>query len=196
MPAPAPPQLIIVAGPNGAGKSTAASRLLPLGTVFVNADEIAKLLPDSGGSSRDRAAGRQAISDFHNLVSAGVGFAIETTLSGKALAARIHAAKASGYEVDLTFLYLASPEQAVGRVRDRVSRGGHDIPTDVIHRRYYSGLRLFFSRFRFIVTSWSFVDNSAQADPYKVAEMLRDGIIRVHNHELWNSLQSQFGNAE
>ena len=48
---------------------------------------------------------------------------------------------------------------AVERVAKRVIEGGHDIPTDVIYRRYWSGLHNFFTIFAPIVDSWMFFDN-------------------------------------
>ena len=44
--------------------------------------------------------------------------------------------RADGYKVNLVFVALDSPGLNVRRVAERVSRGGHDIPEDVIRRRY------------------------------------------------------------
>ena len=41
----------------------------------------------------------------------------------------------------LIFLWLDDPARAVGRVAQRVAEGGHDIPREVIVRRYWAGLR-------------------------------------------------------
>lgn len=48
---------------------------------------------------------------------------------------------------------------AVVRVAKRVSEGGHNIPIETIHRRYWLGLRNFFNIFIPIVDSWMFFDN-------------------------------------
>jgi len=56
-------------------------------------------------------------------------------------------------------LRLPSPEMAVVRVAKRVSEGGHNIPIETIHRRYWLGLRNFFNIFIPIVDSWMFFDN-------------------------------------
>ena len=57
------------------------------------------------------------------------------------------------YKFDLIFLYLQSAELAVERVRERVRIGGHNIPEDVIWRRYAKGLRNFFEIYQPIAHS-------------------------------------------
>lgn len=59
----------------------------------------------------------------------------------------------------LLFFWLPSPEMAVTHVAKRVSEGGHNIPTETIHRRYWLGLQNFFNIFSSIVDSWSLYDN-------------------------------------
>jgi predicted ABC-type ATPase len=45
-------------------------------------------------------------------------------------------ARDSGYQVGLIFVVLADVELNVKRIAERVSRGGHDIPPDIVRRRY------------------------------------------------------------
>ena len=52
---------------------------------------------------------------------------------------------------------------AEARVAKRVSEGGHNIPTEIIHRRYWLGLQNFFDIFAPIVDSWMFFDNEHDA---------------------------------
>ncbi len=42
----------------------------------------------------------------------------------------------------------------------RVSEGGHNIPTDVIIRRYHHGISNLFNLFMPIVDSWTIIDNT------------------------------------
>ena len=51
------PEILVIAGPNGAGKSTCASKYLPAGMAFLNADEVAKGLPGYPSPSADMQAG-------------------------------------------------------------------------------------------------------------------------------------------
>jgi len=71
-------------------------------------------------------------------------FAFETTLATKSYAQFITEAKSKDYEVVLLFLALDTVELAIQRVKTRVREGGHNIPEDVIIRRFQSGL-IFFS---------------------------------------------------
>ena len=47
----------------------------------------------------------------------------------------------AGYRTALIFVTLDSPDLNVLRVAERVSRGGHAIPEDVIRRRYDAAFR-------------------------------------------------------
>lgn len=67
-------------------------------------------------------------------------FAFETTLSTRSYKGKITEAKETGYKVTLIFFWLQSIELAKERVRTRVSEGGHNIPPDVIERRYIKGI--------------------------------------------------------
>jgi predicted ABC-type ATPase len=49
-------------------------------------------------------------------------------------------AKALGYEVHLIFICLDAPENNILRVRERVARGGHDVPAEDVLRRYQRSL--------------------------------------------------------
>lgn len=51
------------------------------------------------------------------------------------------------------------------RVASRVASGGHNIPKEVIHRRYWLGLQNLFEIFAPIVDRWSLYDNSDQIHP-------------------------------
>lgn len=52
---------------------------------------------------------------------------------------------------------------AVARVAKRVREGGHDIPVETIHRRYWLGLENIFRILASIVDSWMFFDNEHDA---------------------------------
>jgi predicted ABC-type ATPase len=136
--------IFIIGGPNGAGKTTAAKRLLPdvLGTSeFVNADEIARGLSPFNGDQAAIAAGRAMLQRMSDLVRLEQSFAFETTCSGKSHLRLLEVCKKSGWRLTLIFLWLSSAEMAVERVAQRVRAGGHNIPRDVIHRRYAAGVR-------------------------------------------------------
>ena len=64
-----------------------------------------------------------------------------------------------GYQVKLWFLSLPNADAAVARVAQRVMQGGHNIPEDVIRRRFKSGLDNFHLRYKLLVDSWVLYDN-------------------------------------
>ncbi len=134
---------LIISGPNGAGKSTFAMSALKKHLKideFVNADEIAKGLSPLNPESADILAGRIMLKRIDQLISEGKNFSIETTLAGKNYQKLIKQAKNKGYIVTLIYLWLPSSKVAVRRVAKRVKQGGHNVPKNVIIRRYKSGL--------------------------------------------------------
>jgi len=78
-------------------------------------------------------------------------------------ARRISSWQSQGYRLKLIFLSLPNVELAISRVAARVAQGGHDVPEDVIRRRFHSGLRNFNEIYKRIVDEWILYDNSAPA---------------------------------
>lgn len=120
----------ILAGPNGSGKSSIFDLLQPVGE-FVNGDVIAR----TAGLDETRAA-RQAITRLDALMREQKDFVFETTLSSHHAIALMRRARDCGYEVGLVFVALGGVDLNVRRVGERVSRGGHHIPENVIRRRH------------------------------------------------------------
>lgn len=139
--------LYIIAGCNGAGKTTASNTILPKSLLvkeFVNADEIAKGLSPFNPEGVAIEAGRLMLKRIEELLNAEESFSIETTLATKSYVNLVKRAHEKGYVVHVLFFWLDSVELAKMRVADRVANGGHNIPTDVIERRYYLGIRNLF----------------------------------------------------
>ena len=160
------PILYIIAGPNGAGKTTASMNILP-GLLdckeFVNADEIAKGLSPFKPEEMAIQAGKLMLERIANLLSRRISFAIETTLATRSYQKLVGKAQSMGYSVQLLFFWLESPEMACQRVAKRVSEGGHNIPMNVIYRRYWLGLHNLFKIFIPIVDYWAIYDNCFEA---------------------------------
>lgn len=156
--------LYIIAGCNGAGKTTASFTVLPEMLdcqEFVNADEIAKGLSPFNPEGVAIQAGRLMIDRIIHLLKEGETFAFETTLATRSYVKLIQRAQKRGYFVTLLFFSLSTPEQAVARVAKRVSEGGHNIPTDVIYRRYDAGLQNLFQLYIPVCDYWALYDNSS-----------------------------------
>lgn len=156
-------EIIVLGGPNGAGKTTAVPELLPkeLGIVeFVNADEIARGLSPLNPQGSDIAAARLLLQRLHSLAIAGESFGFETMCAGLGHVRFLRDCRALGYRITIIFLWLPSPDIALKRVAQRVRQGGHGIATDVVIRRYWTGLRNL-QRFYLPLASSAFIyDNS------------------------------------
>lgn len=155
--------LYIIAGCNGAGKTTASVTILPKSLLvkeFVNADEIARGLSPFNPEGMAIEAGRLMLKRIDELLEAEESFSIETTLATKSYVNLVRRAHAKGYLVHLLFFWLENVNLAKQRVAARVESGGHNIPQEVIERRYVAGLRNLFLFFMQEVDVWVMYDNS------------------------------------
>jgi predicted ABC-type ATPase len=155
-------RIVIIAGPNGAGKTTFAREFLPNEAncpIFVNADLIAAGLSPFAPDSAAFKAGRLMLEEIASHVKRGESFAFETTLAGLTYTQMIPVWRSSGYKVELAFLSLPDVEMAIKRVAIRVKQGGHNVPEEVIRRRFVHGLTNF-ERYKLLVDSWQLYDNS------------------------------------
>jgi predicted ABC-type ATPase len=156
-------KVVVIAGPNGAGKTTFATEFLPFEAgcpVFVNADLIAAGLSPFHPAAAAFRAGRLMLAEIDRHATEGHSFAFETTLAGRGYLARFRRWRAAGYAVKLVFLSLRSPEDAIARVAMRVRQGGHDVPPEIIRRRFANGMRNFIEIYRREADYWQLFDNS------------------------------------
>lgn len=186
-------RIYIIAGPNGAGKTTASYTILPeifYCNEFVNADEIAKGISPFKPEKVALKAGRIMLERIDELINNNESFAFETTLATKSYVALIKEAKLKSYEIILLFLALDSQELALKRVKTRVKEGGHNIPEDVIRRRFEKGLYNLFNLYIPIVDKWLLVDNSGEH-----FEFISEGAnteITVKNKMRWELLKEKY----
>jgi len=85
-------------------------------------------------------AGRIATLQRRALIHAGESFAMETTLTGNSERRVMADARAAGHKINLVYVGLADALISLARVRERVARGGHDIPAQIIMRLYAKSL--------------------------------------------------------
>ena len=132
-------RLDLVVGPNGAGKSTFVDAVLrpvlPPGTPFVNADEIAKVRFPGEEVQRSREAAVIAEATRAALIEKRLPFIAETVFSHPSKLELVDRAIASGYYVRLHVLAIPA-DLAVHRVRYRVAAGGHDVPPEKVTTRW------------------------------------------------------------
>ena len=190
--------LYIIAGCNGAGKTTASYGILP-GLLnckdFVNADEIARGLSPFQPETVTFEAGRIMLQRIDELQKKGVDFAFETTLATRSFTATITNAQKLGYSVNLLFFWLNSVELARLRVARRVGEGGHNIPEEIIDRRYKRGLKNLFDLYLPICDSVMVYDNSSD-QPAMICKKVRNEAFEIIDSALFNLLKNgQQGNS-
>ena len=190
--------LYVIAGCNGAGKTTASFTVLPemlKCREFVNADEIAAGISPFNPEGVAIQAGRLMIDRIIQLLKDGETFAFETTLATRSYVKLIQQAKKRGYFVTLLFFSLSTSEQAQRRVAQRVSMGGHNIPSDVIVRRYEAGLQNLFQLYMPICDYWTLYDNS-NCPAGRIASGFGTERIEVFDKERYQTLFKKYHQPE
>ena len=128
------PTFTIVGGVNGAGKSSLSGVLKDclddLG-VIVDPD---KLTAQYGGD--EYAGGQAAVAKLQDCLARGIDFTEESTLSGSFSRKMARAARDKGYTVRLYYVGLDTAEESVRRIANRVARGGHNIASRDVKRRF------------------------------------------------------------
>ena len=184
--------LYIIAGCNGAGKTTASYTILPEiieCKEFVNADEIAKGLSPFQPEAVAFEAGRIMINRIEGLLNDNITFAFETTLSTRSYKNKILLARNKGYQVILLFFWLNNVQLAKERVKTRVKEGGHNIPEEVIERRYFKGIYNLFDIYLPIVNGVLIFDNSFGKHKL-VAHKMGTDTLEVTNAERFQELRN------
>ena len=188
------PNLYIIAGPNGAGKTTASFNLLPdvlHCPNFVNADEIARGLSPFAPEEVSFQAGRIMLQRIDELLPQKVDFAIETTLATRSYVQLVRRAQALGYKVHLIFFFLENEEQAIQRVAQRVSNGGHNIPEDDIRRRFKRGIFNLINLYTPVCDSVLVYNNVKTPARLVARKKNRSEDIEQIEPEMWNQLISK-----
>ena len=124
----------IVGGVNGVGKSSFTgvlkSRTTDLG-IIVDVDKITGQLGKGAVEG-----GKAALRIMEDCIEKGVSFTQETTLSGHRVRNTAQRVRDVGYYVRLYYIGLDSAEESRRRIANRVERGGHNINTEDVERRF------------------------------------------------------------
>ncbi|MCP5367261.1 MAG: AAA family ATPase [Hyphomicrobiales bacterium] len=190
------PWIWIVCGANGAGKSTLARQLVPEILEldhFVNADEIARGLSPFRPEAAAFGAGRVMIDRIRDLVRRRQSFAVETTLASRRYHHLAAALRETEWHVGVVFIHLRSPALASRRVAIRVRRGGHDVPVEVVARRFHRGVANLPSLVE-IADRWLLLDNSGTV-PRRIAEGHGDA-AKVFDHRTFERIFEMDGDGK
>lgn len=136
-----PGRITVAAGTNGAGKSSIVGAFIAnSGGAYYNPDIEAARLRALGhtGAEADAIAWRRGYTALGAAIDANSDFTFETTLGGSSITIELLRALAFERELVIFYVGLATPELHIQRVRERVARGGHDIPEAKIRARFDS----------------------------------------------------------
>ena len=187
-------KLYIIAGPNGVGKTTFARTFLPKYADcknFINADLIAQGMSPFSPETAAVRAGRLMLSEIRFFAQRRATFAFETTLSGRSYLRLIRQLKKQGYEVHFFFLWVKSVDVALSRVRERVLKGGHDVPEAVVRRRFGRSIRNFLAEYRHLAIPGIYLITQAERPRSYAFERARKP--RIINQEHYQALIARYG---
>lgn len=124
----------IIGGVNGVGKSSIYGALKGRDDDFGVVIDTDKITAQFGG---DRLkGGKEAVRIINECLEKGKSFTQETTLSGQKTLKTILAAREKGYFIRLYYIAVSSAEESLSRIKNRVRKGGHDIPETDVQRRF------------------------------------------------------------
>ena len=108
----------IIGGVNGCGKSSLT------GALKAERSDMGTVLDGDRPSTIDEC------------LEKGISFTQETTLSGAHTERTIRRAKDLGYTIRLYYIGLDTVEESLGRIQNRVAKGGHNILREDVERRF------------------------------------------------------------
>lgn len=98
------------------------------------------------------------------LLAAQRTFTFETVMSHPSKVELLAQAQAAGYRTYLYYVATDDPAINVSRVANRVKLKGHDVPPDLVEKRYYRSLDLLLSAIRHTNRAYIFDNSTDNAD--------------------------------
>lgn len=124
----------IIGGVNGVGKSSLSGVLSAESSdlgVIIDTDKI------TAECSGDKIkGGKLAIKRIDECLDKGINFTQETTLSGVRTVKTIQRARELDYFIRLYYTGVNSADESISRIANRVKKGGHNIGSDDVKRRF------------------------------------------------------------
>ncbi len=157
------PELIIVGGANGSGKSTVALPLSERTDIrYLGADAIAAKINSQNPADAAFEAAREFIKTLSRAVNRQESLIVESTLSGLVLRKWLLKAKQNGYYITILFLYVESPELNIKRIKERVKKGEHFVPTRDVRRRFPRANFNFWNSYKELADEWILFNNAGK----------------------------------
>lgn len=124
----------VIGGVDGVGKSSLSGVLSAENSDLGIIIDTDKITSQKGGDKI--IGGKAAIKLISDCLKKGINFTQETTLSGVRTLKTIQNARDSGYVIRLYYVGVSSANESIKRIKNRVEKGGHDIPSEDVRRRY------------------------------------------------------------
>lgn len=124
----------IIGGVNGVGKSSLSGVLSAESTDLGIIIDTDKITASMGGDKIK--GGKEAIKRIDESLIKGINFTQETTLSGIRTLKTIVKARELNYFIRLYYVGVSTSNESLTRIKNRVEKGGHDIPIEDVERRY------------------------------------------------------------
>lgn len=118
------------------------------------------------------------------LLEVGISFSIETVMSHPSKLEFMRMARGKGYRIYLYYISTQSSNINVGRVRQRVAEGGHNVSEDKIHTRYIRSLEQLLDAIKLSDRAYLF-DNSGQKYQWVAEYNSADSKLRVSQNINW-----------
>ncbi len=172
-------QLWVLTGGNGAGKSTFFKHYLAdYGIKFVNADLIAKEINPKNPEELSYNAAAIAANIRNDLLSQGASFCFETVFSHESKIDFIAQAKSMGYKIILVYIHLIDSSLYEARVHQRITEGGHSVPTDKIHSRIPRTMKHIKTALTIVDEAW-ILDNSSEQNRFQQMVVMKFGKYEI-----------------
>jgi predicted ABC-type ATPase len=125
---------ILIAGVNGTGKSSFRGVLEGQGVLLGHIIDTYAIAKENHFDNIK--AGKKAIKEINYCLENNLSFTQETTLAGHRIKRTLIQARKQGYSVTMYYIGLNSKEESILRIANRVRKGGHNIPSEDVIRRF------------------------------------------------------------
>lgn len=136
-------------------------------------------------------AGRLVLGEIERFANEKIDFGLETTLSGRSYIGLIRRLKTRGYKIHIYFLWVPTDDITLARVKERVLKGGHDVPEVDVRRRFSRSIENFLNHYRSLADAWILFDNS-KIPPAEVA-FAKEGELRIIDADAYTLLMMNYG---
>ncbi len=187
------PRFWIVAGPNGSGKSTAYGQGSVAGldgaVWIINPDLLTarlKVAENLDQIAANLAAVQRIEAWLDKSIEVHQTIGVETVLSSPKYRRLVEKAKAHGFEICFVYVYVASADIQLERIKARVAKGGHAVPPDKVVQRRGRSFEQMPWFFNMADRAWIF-DNSGPAPVPMASKLVRTTKAgRQEGHYSWS----------